>query len=640
VKAVYWCFCVLAAFCLVVAHPGTAFAAGSRSVAPQQQSQSPIKDNSYLDQVVSALPSGQSTLVISVPMTLRASLILSPDIAVRFVGKGSVNTAPGVELRIQGVFTAPAQTIFFGSGAVRFSGNDSSPVLLPEWWGAIGNGVHDDGKAVQEALSAAQGTAGGASVQLTKPRYLSTQALTIGSNVRLIGNGPRSGLFFENHTGLPSAVRIVKAGAVEISNLSIEGSSAVPTVGRLIELDGAINVHISHCVLSGANLKPRSGQISAIAFENSNDVWVEDNDISNDGPINSSYFGVEIGGYLQGGSRIHVRRNHVRGARTLYAVHLTDTSNSDVLENVIDQGNKDAADNHSGYGITLYSLNSPNDVSNEVSGNTVTNCAGQGIYLVGVDHSKITGNTVVNVASKQADNVLAVGGISLNETNDVEISNNVIKTSGKAGVVLANTRATKIQSNRIEDTKEAAIWFRHNEQQAEIRENTIAKSEEAGVRVTMASSRLQMTSNQISQTGAWAVIFMSSLTDGAIADNKISAVSAGGGIYIGGGSGNSLHHNDIRDVRGSAIDYRGEAATIDDNYISGVDRAATIHGIVISGSGNYIIERNNISNCLEGINLSDGRGSVKGNILRSNTRPFILGKRVSATENVLDAIPE
>ena len=629
--------CFLAFPCVLSTRPaGTAPFRIQLALVSQTKRQAIYLAHDYpsLQDAVSAMPPSPVTLAVTFPLTLSVSLRIPANITLEFADTGSVLIGAGQSLTIQGPLVGPANRIFLGEGTVSLAGNNLKPTLLPEWWGAVGNKTQDDSRAIQSALTVAESGTPGATVHLGSAHYLSTEALRIESNVSLTGSGPNSELFFENRLGIPSAIQIANATSVEISDLKITGSYTTPTVSRLISINASSHISVRRCLLSGANLRPASGQISAIAFENSSDLWIEDNDISKDGPVTATPFGVEVGGYLLGGANIHVRRNHIEGSTTIYGIHLVDASYSDALDNYVDGGNKDAADNHSGYGITFYQLSPGNKAWIEISGNTVLNCAGDGIYAAGFDHVTVQRNRVLNVAQKQEDMLLGVGGISLNVTNYATVNGNVVKRSGKAGLVLANTSHVAVANNTIEDIQSSGIWLREIEQDTSLTDNTIDTSAEAGIRVTKPNSRLRLSGNQISNTGTWGIIVASILTDGNISDNSISNVATGGGIFVGGGTNNVLHHNETSGIHGSGIDYEGASGTIDHNHVVGIDPANTLYGIAAAGAKLLLIEVNDVSKCLQGINVGAGGGVVRNNILNGNSTPVVLFPGTLSTGNI------
>jgi len=87
------------------------------------------------------LPAG-STCVIG------AWLTIPPSVGIDFSGGGSLQPSAGVTIAIQGPIIAPPRQIFRNAlasgGTISFDGNTSISEAYPQWWGATGDGRHDD----------------------------------------------------------------------------------------------------------------------------------------------------------------------------------------------------------------------------------------------------------------------------------------------------------------------------------------------------------------------------------------------------------------------------------------------------------------------------------------------------------------
>lgn len=91
------------------------------------------------------------TYLIDSSHSCTASLIMSG-------GKFSVTS--GATLTLTGAIEARPVQLFDGAGAISFSGNTSIPEVYPQWWGAKGDGVHDDAPAFRAAVGSIE-TVGG-----------------------------------------------------------------------------------------------------------------------------------------------------------------------------------------------------------------------------------------------------------------------------------------------------------------------------------------------------------------------------------------------------------------------------------------------------------------------------------------------
>lgn len=97
----------------------------------------------------------------------------------RFAAGAILKPASGVTITLGAPFTAPKSQVFDTSagGAVAVAAGQGA--LLPQWWGALGNNVHDDTAAIQAAINAA--STGGATneVRFIPGNYKVTSTLTV-----------------------------------------------------------------------------------------------------------------------------------------------------------------------------------------------------------------------------------------------------------------------------------------------------------------------------------------------------------------------------------------------------------------------------------------------------------------------------
>ncbi|HET8723764.1 MAG TPA: glycosyl hydrolase family 28-related protein [Anaeromyxobacteraceae bacterium] len=134
-----------------------------------------------------------------VPCRLRlASGSIDVPVAVQVVGPGAFDLQPGSSLALRGALLAGPATVFHRNGGV-LDVQVTNARILPQWWGARGDGAADDAPAIQAAIDAAsrppldtfewnQGVGG--TVSLSRGIYRLRSGLVVrGDAVRLQGDG-------------------------------------------------------------------------------------------------------------------------------------------------------------------------------------------------------------------------------------------------------------------------------------------------------------------------------------------------------------------------------------------------------------------------------------------------------------------
>lgn len=93
-----------------------------------------------------------ATLVVAVPHRVEDDVAVPPHVRLRVEAAGRLDVADGARLTVLGPMDAPAGPVFTGAGQVRLD----APVcaVLPQWWGAAGDGVRDDTAALRAAFAA------------------------------------------------------------------------------------------------------------------------------------------------------------------------------------------------------------------------------------------------------------------------------------------------------------------------------------------------------------------------------------------------------------------------------------------------------------------------------------------------------
>jgi len=98
----------------------------------------------------SAAATAGKNLIVDKPMTVSNDLTVTGR-ALQVVQGGSLVVASGKTLTINGPFEAGLYQIFTGAGSVT-----GLKKAYPQWWGAVGDGAHNDQPAIQAAVKASR----------------------------------------------------------------------------------------------------------------------------------------------------------------------------------------------------------------------------------------------------------------------------------------------------------------------------------------------------------------------------------------------------------------------------------------------------------------------------------------------------
>lgn len=146
-------------------------------------------------------------------------------------------------------------------------------------YGAKGDGVNDDGPAIQQAIDAC--AQGGVVMVPTGQWLVKSKPLNLRSGVTLQGVG--TGSVILKGMGLDAAINATRASHIAIQDLKVgvEPNSPAPGKGRLAHIVFSSDVIVSKCTFDGTAEKGLPSQFSLCQFEVCNDVKCLDNHFLN-----------------------------------------------------------------------------------------------------------------------------------------------------------------------------------------------------------------------------------------------------------------------------------------------------------------------------------------------------------------------
>lgn len=171
----------------------------------------------FVNANAAANTAGASLLVnCKVRIASAAGTISAP---LKFEGAGALDLSPAAgSVTITGAMTAPLSKIFFtGSGTLTLGAK--TPQIVPQWWGAVGDGVTNDQPAIQAALNS--GTKG---VFLNCATYATTTTISIPATVSLTGEIRPCATIAYSGSGWAVDFNDIQNGRID--NLTIQLTSA------------------------------------------------------------------------------------------------------------------------------------------------------------------------------------------------------------------------------------------------------------------------------------------------------------------------------------------------------------------------------------------------------------------------------
>ena len=191
--------------------------------------------------VLKQIGDGFGTIELTGPKTyvLKNDLTIPKKVIVRFQSGAVLFIEKGRTLKFEGVIGADLQQIFDGQGNVK--GEAEIDAVLPQWFGAVGNGQADDTAALQKAVDFAC-TSRVMAVNLNRGKYKVTKQLDF-TNTRLPGTPQRDGL------------RIYGSSFV---NTMIIGDTGDNTA--VMDISGVEWLHLDNFMIASSNAKDVTGE--------------------------------------------------------------------------------------------------------------------------------------------------------------------------------------------------------------------------------------------------------------------------------------------------------------------------------------------------------------------------------------------
>ena len=424
-----------------------------------------IENFASLDAAIEAMGDVPQTLIINEATTYAGSNPIPTTLSLLCLQGGEI--AVNSSLVINGPFSAGLFQVFSGAGAVTF-GAGSVTEVLPEWWGALGDGTTDDTAAIQAAITSFSVTA------LAARTYLSNN-LAIPSNRVIRGKGR-----FESTLKVGTAAIVLLEPAasssnIEIKDLGVLGTDAVTDISEMaIYGDTVTDLVITGChfekINYPINLKTCDRpMVSFCTFYDTSGDQTTGTAIlfqteCNAGMITNNVFKSinRHAVYISSGTRgTTVSANTIDGARNTainFNAYSTQESNKfniingNTIRNVTEADGRGISmgswaekniisnniiDTVAEYGIALegnatYAYPTNSMYRNIVTGNQITNAAAQGIWVLNASDNTVSDNFVsdcligIDVTTAGAD----IGSHSY----DNKVFNNTIRGSTTYGL--------------------------------------------------------------------------------------------------------------------------------------------------------------------------------------------------------------
>lgn len=312
------------------------------------------------------------TLLISTNVPITVDPAIPSTVTVKTIRGGSFTVATGITCTMP-VPKAGRYKIFtlVGTGVIAFN---TSGVLVPEWWGAAGDGVTDDAASIKSAMANAS------PINFSDATYATSDVLTVLSNQIIYGAGKYKTTI--KLIGNPSSFTKLFQGD-SISNFEMRDLT--------IDLDISNNTHSIAAILlnfsSGGtdinihDLRIPESKNAGIWIDKTTRLSIRDNEISN--TVNDT---IRTGS----GNEVDISRNKLTGLDNLAgeqrAIICGSSNNVTVNNNIIE----DVPDGDSGATRFVFDFGGATKVT--CTGNVASNCGAIADLEAGSTDISITGN--------------------------------------------------------------------------------------------------------------------------------------------------------------------------------------------------------------------------------------------------------
>lgn len=365
----------------------------------------------------------------------------------------SAESASGIDV------LAPTNTQLSGKW-IRLQ-REANTILSATWFGAVGDGTTDDTTALQAALNAVGQVTNG-TLYIPDGTFLISSALTVRANTHIDGVGTIKA------TGSTiNYIFYILSSNIRIENIEIDGAD-LAMIG-IYAYGGEHLTFRSLTIHDCTKARGASGLYAAGILFREIDYGI----------IDGCYFysngrSDEISGSIYffdstTDCRYCVIQNNYIENAGFHGINIYDSSYCKVVNNYINQGNIGTNANNNGYGILCYDgqHDAPERnycIGNVISGNTVTNCYGIGIYLVVCKDCIVSDNVLKNVCLQQDSAVLHNGGIVINECLRIVATGNSVDTVGGtqtniiSGIGVLAGQFVTVSNNHVTDVTTGSIY--------------------------------------------------------------------------------------------------------------------------------------------------------------------------------------